>query len=783
MREKFTILLLVVFLPFQNYSQLGQNLRGKILDKITNRPIANASVNLTNTNFIAFTDPTGNFKISGLPAGRYQLKISALNYTESIVPEVVIDLSKEKILDLFLQEKVNNLEEVTVHQTNAGTVGPTSSRSFTVEETQRFAASFYDPARLAASFPGVTTTNDQANNISIRGNSPNAMAWRLEGVEIVNPNHLTNAGTYTDRPMQNGGGTIILSAQMLGNSQFLSGAFSPEYAGSVGGLFDMRLRKGNDQTHEYTVQAGFLGIDVSAEGPFSKKRKASYLLNYRYSFTGLLAKMGVPLGDEKIDYQDIALNINLPTNKIGNFTLFGLYGSSTNNFEITDDSAKVFAKDYSVINFSTKMIAIGATHELSLGKNTSWRSVAAISEKENDRTELAYSKRESSYTGPVFDNLANQRMSFSSALNHRFSENNSLKIGILFTNISDESAHGDLSKKGPYYLAKIIGNLFQPYFNFRTNLARKITMNIGLNYQYLSTNATKSIEPRASFSFKINAKSSVNFAYSLQGQMQQVSAYGPALATDRNFILGNRNLEFSKAHHYVLNFKNTFNNDLKFKVEFFLQNHFDVLTTVQKSPLAGVNLVDEYQLTAVLNNKGTAINKGLEVSLEKYFQKNYYFLISSTIYDAKYRGSDSIQINSRFNGKFAANFTGGKEWNMKSNKNNNGKIFGLNLRAIYQGGISESPIDVESSRFFQRSLSYNDAKRIFSVKLPDYYRVDLRLSLKKQKKGYTRTLSIDIQNLTNRLNTAYFYFDWAQNKVIEKKQLGMIPVLNWRAEF
>lgn len=780
MSKIFTHLFFLFLFSIQGIAQNSQVVRGKISDKITNRPIAGANISLLNINLQTLSNQEGDFIISAVPPGRYQLSIKAENYAENIVPEVVIDLSKEKILDLFLLEKVNNLDEILVHPTNAGTLNPTSSRSFTVEETQRFAASFYDPARLVASFPGVSTTNDQGNNISIRGNSPNAMAWRLEGVEIVNPNHLTNAGTITDRPMQNGGGTIILSAQMLGNSQFLTGAFSPEYAGSVSGLFDMRLRKGNDQTREYTIQAGFLGIDLSAEGPFSKKGKASYLLNYRYSFTGLLAKIGVPLGDEKIAYQDISLNINLPTKKLGNFTLFGLYGSSTNDFEINDDSAKVFAKDYSVINFITKMVAIGATHEVSLGKNTSWRTVLALSEKQNDRSELAYSKRQSSYTGPVIDNLANQRLSFSSSINHRFSSKNTLKIGLLITNINDESVHGDLSSSTAPYVAKIKGSLLQPYFNFRTNVFDNLSLNIGLNYQYLTSNATKSIEPRASISYQLNTKNNINFAYSLQGQMQFVSAYGPALATDRNFILGNRNLEFSKAHHFVLNYNKIIGENIKFKTEIFLQNHFDVLTTVQKSPLAGVNLIDEYQLTANLNNKGTAQNKGIELSLEKYFIKNYYFLISSTLYDAKYRGSDSVLINSRFNGKYAVNFTGGKEWKLKNKTNT---VFGLNLRGIFQGGFLESPIDFESSRFFQRSLSYNDSKRIFTVKLPDYYRFDLRLSLKKQKTRFTRTLSLDIQNLTNHLNTAYFYYDWAQNKVIEKKQLGMIPVLNYRIEF
>lgn len=780
MQGKYLSVLFFLLLSVKLVAQTGQTIRGKVTDQVNGKPISGISVKIINSNYGTITNENGYFKFANIPAGRYQLKLSSINYSETLVPELTLDLGKEKVLELTLNEKINNLSEITVHPINSSTINPTSSRTFTVEETQRFAASFYDPARLAASFPGVTTTNDQANNISIRGNSPNALAWRLEGVEIVNPNHLTNSGTYTDRPMQNGGGTIILSAQMLANSQFLSGGLSPEYGGTVSGMFDMRFRKGNNEKREYTVQAGFLGIDLSAEGPFSKKSKASYLLNYRYSFTGLLTAIGVPLGNEVIAYQDLALNINLPTKSIGNFTLFGMYGASSNDFEVKEDSLKEFAKDYSIIKFNAKMVAFGATHQVSLGEKMSWKTVFALSEKQNNRSELGFDKRSDSYKGPFFDNFSSQRISFTSAINYRLSANNKLKIGTFITNINDESINGDASKFNNGYRAKFQSILVQPYLNFQSNISTNITLNAGLQYQYLKRNKTNSVEPRASISYKINAKTGINFAYSLQGQMQPVATYGPEKGTD-GYIEQNQNLEFSKAHHYVLSLNKLIGEKFRFKVEAYLQNHFNVLTTVTKSPLSGMNLLDEYQFTIPLNNVGTARNKGIELSLEKYFDKNYYLLVSSTIYDAKYKGSDGIEINSRFNGKYAATITSGKEWDW--NKKGKTRVIGANLRGIYQGGYRESPVDIESSRFYQRSLYYNSANKIFTVQLPDYYRFDLRLSIKKQKPKYTRTLSIDIQNITNHLNTAFHYFDWGKNMVIEQKQLGMIPVLNWRVEF
>jgi CarboxypepD_reg-like domain/TonB-dependent Receptor Plug Domain len=773
------LVLIVVFSKLAIGQQNHSTFRGKITGGPIYIPIVGASIKIYGTSFGTITDNQGEFKIDDLPTGRYKIKISAIGFAEFEIPEVLIDAGKEKVVELNLIEKINTLNEVIVHPLNTGTINPTSGRTFTVEESQRYAASFYDPARLVASYPGVTTTNDQANNISIRGNSPNAMAWRLEGVEIVNPNHLTNAGTYTDRPMQNGGGTIILSAQLLANSQFLTGAFSPEYGNSTAGLFDMRLRKGNNQKREHTIQIGLLGIDLATEGPFSKKSKASYLVNYRYSFTGLLGKLGVPLGDEAIAYQDLALNFNLPTKRIGNFTVFGMYGSSTNNFNAKDENLRLVAKDFNTVNFRSKMVAIGATHQFSIGQNTTIRSVFALSEKQNDRSELDYILKFSSYSGPFVDNLSNRKYSFTSSLNHYYSKNNNLKVGIYLTLINDQYQHANLSQENPAYVASFKSALIQPYFNWQSKIANSITLNTGLHFQYLAYNKTKSLEPRANITYKIDRKSDVTLAYSLQGQMQLVAAYGSA--SSPGFVAQNRNLGFSKAHHYVLNYKRIFGENLHFKAEAYLQKHFNVLATNTKSALSGMNLLDEYLLLVPLNNEGTATNKGVELSLEQYFQKKYYFLVSSTLYDAKYKGSDGVEINARFNGKYAASITSGKEWDW--NKKSKNRIVGVNFRAISQGGYYVSPIDVESSRYFQKSLYYNSNDKIFTQKLPNYYRLDLRLSIKKHKPGYTRTLSLDLQNVTNHKNTAYYYFDWYKDKVVEQKQLGLIPVLNWRVEF
>jgi hypothetical protein len=165
---------------------------------------------------------------------------------------------------------------------------------------------------MSASFVGVVSPNDGGNNISVRGNSPYGFLWRMEGIDIPNPNHFANAAT-------SGGGISILSAQILANSDFLTGAFAAEYGNALAGVFDLRLRKGNNEKREYTIQAGLLGIDLEAEGPVSPGSAHSYLVNYRYSTLSMLANLGLEVGDAITNFQDISFNVTLPTKRQGTF--------------------------------------------------------------------------------------------------------------------------------------------------------------------------------------------------------------------------------------------------------------------------------------------------------------------------------------------------------------------------------------------------------------------------------------------------------------------------------
>ncbi|MGB3619035.1 MAG: carboxypeptidase-like regulatory domain-containing protein, partial [Catalinimonas sp.] len=384
------LLVALLLLPLAAFAQPPtQTLRGRVVDAVSLQPLADVTVALPGTApaLGTTTDSAGTFRLSGVPVGRYRVRLSRVGWETHEVADLLLEAGKEQVLDVRLRERTAVLAALVVDARREVAPAPVSVRSIAVEETRRFPATFQDPARLAALYPGVVAANDQGNALVVRGNSPNGVLWRLEDVDIVNPNHLSNTGTLSDRPTFNGGGVNILSAQLLDNSYFLTGAFPAGYGNALGGVFDMRLRRGNDEHHEFTVQAGLLGIDLAAEGPFSANGKASFLVNYRYSTLGLLGALGVELGDEAIAFQDLSFNVTLPAGRAGTFTLFGMGGTSRNDFEAQRDTTIwEFEKDRFDIRFDSRMGALGATHDVSFGEKTSLRTSLAASAVENERT-------------------------------------------------------------------------------------------------------------------------------------------------------------------------------------------------------------------------------------------------------------------------------------------------------------------------------------------------------------------------------------------------------------
>ncbi|MBC7827861.1 MAG: TonB-dependent receptor [Chitinophagaceae bacterium] len=779
--KKYLITIIAsVFVTLLTYAQFTQTIRGRVVDQLLQKPLAGATVSIDGINKSGITQSDGSFRIKDVPVGSHQLQVSFIGFKEATLENIVVNTGKEVVLTISMETDVEMQQEVVVHAKSRknkplNEMSTVSARAFTVEETQKYAAAVNDPLRMATSFAGVVAADDGNNHIVIRGNSPAGLLWRMEGVDIPNPNHYATAGS-------SGGGISILSAQLLSNSDFVTGAFASEYGNALSGVFDLKLRKGNNERKEYTLQAGLLGLNIAAEGPIAPFYKGSYLINYRYSTLSLLSKMGLDITEGTTNFQDLSYNIYLPTRRAGDFTFFGFGGLSSQNAAVEKDSLKWDSEgDRYGGKFNANTSAAGITHSIFIGNNTQLKSAVSLSYTENNYDEQ-YAEKTGSLSNTYRDNYKTTKWIVSSSLNRKIGLKHALRTGIIANSIRFN--YFQKSRENPN--APVLERMntsdntqtLQAFAQWQYKPYNKITFNAGVHYLSLLLNNTNSIEPRASLKWDIDKKNSLAIGYGLHGQIQPLGVYfAKTKSAEGEWVYPNKNLGFTKAHHFVLSYNHAFGKNLRFKTEFYYQDLFDVPVSVyDTSSFSTLNIQGDY-VTEPLTNKGKGKNYGVEVSLEKYLSNNFYFLLNNSLYESKYTALDGINRNTRYNGNYVSNFTAGKDIVSKNGR----RTIGANIKMIYAGGFRHSPIDLDRSR--NEGYTIVDEKAAFSLQNAAYFRTDIRVSVKWNRKNLTSTLSLDIQNVSNRQNVYNRNFDPFKGEVVTSYQTGIIPILNYKIEF
>jgi len=755
---------------------VSQVVKGNVVDDVSEKPLASASVRLFNERFKqeTTTDTEGNFEFTAIPPDRYQFQVSFTGYF-AYVDEVLVISGKENTIRIRLKESSTVLREVTVGAGSLSRYTP-GVENISIEKTMRIPANFFDPVRMITSYPAVVAANDQGNAIIVKGNSPNGLLWRLNGVDIVNPNHLANAGTFSDKPMANGGGVNILSAQMLDHTNFYSGAFPASYGNALSGVLDMNLRNGNADKIEYTAQASLIGLDVAAEGPLTKKHNSSFLANYRYSTVGLLSQLGVNFGDEAINFQDFSFNLNFDQKNGGSFGVFAFYGNSKNEFDHKEADEWEEDKDKYDINYKANTYGLGVNYTTPAGPGNLLVALAYSSSDQSRDANVTdeipldeYLLREDAYASTRSILSGNIRFATKTGSKGMFEVG--MMTNLQTEDLAAEKTFGALVGPPPMMTTiegKSDGVLLQPYTSWRTSLAEKLGVTLGARYLHYTYTGSGSFEPRVSLDVTPTASSSVVASYGLVSQQQLAPTY---------FTAGNEKLGFTKAHHVEVGYRLQVNESMRLKSEIFYQNLFDVpIEDDITSTFSVLNLL-ETAVPANLVNNGTGENYGITATVEKSFFGQHYFIAGASYYQSKYAGGDEVSRNTRFNGNYTVNAVYGKEWT-KSSKN---RTIGLNTRLLYLGGLRESAVDVDASNAAYETVY--DTSNPYSEKLGDYFRLDLRLSFRKNKPGYTRIFAIDIQNVLGMENEGYHYYDFTQQKVVAKNQLGLIPVLVYRIDF
>ncbi|MFK8039082.1 MAG: carboxypeptidase-like regulatory domain-containing protein [Crocinitomicaceae bacterium] len=802
MKQMFKLFLLVVILFFNSNHLTAQTqiIRGTVIDEDTREPLIGVKITIINSEPLigTITDTQGVFRLENVPIGRTNLKIAYIGYDDKLLSNIEVNSAKEIILDIRLIESISQMKEVVVTSTSKSgdainEMAIVSTRSISAEETSRYAGGFNDPAKITSNFAGVTNSQDGGNDIIIRGNSPKYVQWRLEGAEITNPNHFGDPSALS-------GSVGALNNNLLSTSDFYTGAFSPEFGNALSGVYDVRMRKGNNEKFEGIFGLGLLGSDITVEGPFSKNYKGSYLANFRYSTIGLASNLGfVPVEGVTLNFQDAAFKFWLPTKSLGNFSIFGLQGSSSFQFLDIDPNVLVTPGN----DFAQTTIQEDYTKSSNLF-NVGINHIIKTSKKSYVKTTFLYSIE--GIKDDVFDNIIQPDSSLSTRLNFqsklkkatynlnsiyklKINAKNKLSMGIRFTLFEQGLAQSFLDTSATRQtLVDFTNNIstLRSFVSWKFTPNKKLSFVTGINNTNVLFNQKYTAEPRFAVNYLINRINAISFGFGLHSRMESIHNYFARVEAPNGILTTpNMDLGLLKAAHFVMGYEKYLTEKLKVKGEIYYQYLYNI--PVENNPNSSYTTLNEgVELNYVnLVNEGTGRNYGAELTVERLFSKGFYCLINASLYESKYTALDNVERNTKYNGNYLVNFLAGKEFFGLGEKNN--QIFGINIKAFYGGGRYFIPllrdengntaVDVNNNLIFDYSKAYEN-------KLDDLVNIVFSLSYKWNSKKTTHELFLNIDNVTNsKARLREFYDINEPNGIAYERQVGLIPNFLYRIYF
>ena len=781
---RFHIVLAMLVLPSLLSAQPAGNIRGRVTDGASGRALACVTVTALSSNSATetTTDASGYFRLNGLPMGRHDIQFRCAGYEPAVYREIMVGSVKDVFVEMVMQESIHGLDEAAVRpkvnrEAPLNWMALTDARMFSVDEASRYAGGFDDPARLATAFAGVSGGTNN-NGIAVRGNPPQFVQWRIEGVESANPVH------FSDITGVGGGIITALSTQVLGNSDFFTGAFPAEYGNALSGVFDMQLRNGNSQKYEHTAQIGTLGVEVASEGPFAKGKEASYLFSYRYSSMALLGGLLSDLiGDAAgMRYQDLSFKINLPAGRGGTFSVWGI-GIIDHFLQRAPDDVSKWHNIFDIdADFRQQKAIGGIGHTAFTGTKAYLKSALAVNyARKQIAAEHVYTDKSKLEVTDMQN--TNWNVAFNTYLNTKFSAAHTNRTGFNITALFfdlDYFMVPDVNRVPPgdmLHYAKGTGNsaLFSAFSQSSFRLNSYLTANVGLLGMYFRLNGKATVEPRAGIRWQAFAKHAFGLAYGKHSQRETLDYYFVETSPEDG-AFANKNLNFSKAHHLVVSYDLAISEHLHLKVEPYYQYLYDI--PVEKdSRMSLINQRDFFMMLPLVNG-GKGKNYGIDCTLEHDLHKGYYYLLTASLFDARCTGADGKWQHTRLDRNYILNALGGWEWKTGKQKQN---ILNVSLRFTLQGGERFIPVDEAESKA-QRGIIY-DHSQAYKERLPAEFITHLTAGYKINRNRLSHEITLKVINLTGNMEFGGYTYNYHTDNTEMYMSAGVIPNISYKIEF
>jgi len=760
---------------------------GQVLDAESRASLTGASVKMSgpSVEIVVVSDCVGRFRVE-LPPGRYNITVEHSGYNRVLIGDILVGSGKEVYVTIQMTESSRVLGGVTVSSERGrsrNTMAMVSARRLRSQDASRFASGYYDPLRMVTSLPGVSAGNDDDNNqIIVRGNSPKGLLWRLEGIEIPNPNHLASGEGAS------GGAYSAITTNILSGFEFYTGAFPAEFGNATSGVMDLSLRSGNPTKGEYSLGVGVVGAEVSAEGPLPANKAGSWFVNLRYANFNFLSRYGI------IDSDDVSIipnsfdwgsKVSYSSGKAGNFEFFTAGGASKVGDMASDnaDSIKIGADNDEFLDKQFFAVA-GVKHTLTLPN-----------EKTFIRTTIGLTWQKDNSDNFVVDTLLNKRHNYSESffypavrasvtLNHKLSPSNTFRIGMSSNIVNGEMFAKRFVSQGVY--DTLINSNERGWYNsyfmqWKYRPSERVEMVAGMHFFHSGITGEFVAEPRGGMKLSIGGDWTMNMGVGLHSRLEPLSIYNYRIriAPGKREI-ANENLKATRAAHLTFGLSGSITHSLKATMEIYHQHLYKV-------PIAS-DLVSKYSILNAayglpdvkLVNNGTGRNSGIEFSLEKEFFRSSYFLTSVSLFDSRYKAPDGRTYNTYFNNGRIFMFTAGREFKMGREGRN---ILGFNIRALNRGGFRYTPVNTELS--LSRKRVVYDVLRTYGKQLPDYSRIDAGVSYRLNRKESSWTFLVEVQNLTNRHNVVRRRFSYSQGKILTRDSysVGIVPIFSVKVDF
>lgn len=757
------ILIIILILTSQIFAQEHGVITGLVIDHDSQKPIGDAEVTVIELDSSVTSGNYGKFEFNNIPLGTYQLKTSKVGYEAVVKTDIVVLSARPTNVRIELLPKSYRTDTIDVEARYFQKLSDqnTSSYNLDFEEVRRAPGSVEDVSRMVQNLPGVSSGNDQRNDLIVRGGSPSENYTSIDGIEVPNINHYPSQGSSS-------GPIGMINVKFISDVNFSSGGFPARYGDKLSSVLDIKFREGSREKFLSDINLSTAGFGGVFEGPMFDK-KGSFLFSARRSYLNLI-KGAIRIAAVP-NYWDFNLKSVYNINKNNRLTFIGIGGIDEISFE--GDASKI-SDDNPYGN------AHGNQQEFTAGFNlkTLFRKGYLQTVLSNSSSFYYYTDNDLKTNDLVFDYHSHEsEFNLNSELFYRVSSISSLTVGaggkfILFKNDmylrADTSAFGDPLPAYSVNLKENFGKAFS-FVQYTFKLFRdKVIFNSGLRYDYFSgINRGNAFSPRFGLTYNITSTTAFNVSTGIFAQTPEYMW----VTSDPS----NKNLKYIKAYHYVAGLEHLFTEDLKFSVEAYYKTYSDypvsfyipTFILVNSGTENGPNFVGE----AV--SAGYGYVKGIDFSLQKkltgsgiYGMLNYS--LEKSEFTALAGGPKPGSFDYRHNLNLIAGYQLSNDW-----------LIGVKYR--YTTGRPYTPYDVQQSTILRRGVYQVD--KFNEARYKDYSRMDIRVDKKWNFSHLSIVSYVELQNVFNTSNVYAYFWNTYKNEMGTIYQWAFLPVGGFSIQF